>query len=305
MYTYPIQNTLYYVNNLIFKCSFSTIGWALWHLYTSEVSPTLLYRRSIYKYRNVEHLHCRQIAMAKPLCLVFVLISVFYSIELVNAKMFVHNPIKFVHQRIFHSIKREILQKRQQSCLPILNDTPPECNVTLLVGNITNTIINNAGALTEDDFAQLDNAYSQICVSKCVSPVLNYYRCLNIPDDFKNYLTNLVQRGVCGKQGNDFCQVLYLRRYSNNIRFINELVDACPIINSTRVDCSSANSTCRQYVLNFTTNLGCCTVPYLGNVSSCNVNVVDPCVSAISGSIIVAPAIVCLILAALLAIFYM
>ena len=241
--------------------------------------------------------------MAKFLCLFFVLISVFSLLELVNAKIFAPNPVELIHQRIVRNVKSEILQKRQQSCQTILNDYPSECNITLLVGDITDMIINNASALTEDDFTALNNAISLVCVPKCVNPVLNYYRCLNIPDDLKNYLTNLVQRGICGKQGNDFCEVLYLRRYSTNIRFIGQLAAACPI-NNSGVDCSSANSTCRQYVSNFNTNMGCCTSPYLGDVSSCNVNVGDPCESAISGSIIVVPVIMYLILAGLLVIFY-
>ena len=240
--------------------------------------------------------------MGKFICLFFVLTPVFSSFKLVKAKIFTGNPVESVHQKNVHSVTREILQKRQQSCQTILNDYPMECNFALLAGNITDTIIRNASALTEDDLAELNNTFSRVCVAKCVNPILNYYRCLNISDDFRNYLTNYVERGVCGKQGNDFCQVLYLRRYSADIRFIVELLDACPRTNS-RVDCSSANSTCRQYVSNFNINMGCCTSPFLGNVSSCNVNIVDPCESAISGSIIISPVIMCLFLAALLAIF--
>ena len=241
--------------------------------------------------------------MSKFLCLFLFLTSLFSSSELVNAKIFAFTPIELVHERIAHSVKREILQKRQQSCLTILNDYPTmDCNITLLVGDITNTIVNNPSALTEEHFSALNNALSQVCVARCVNPILNYYRCVNISDDLRNYLINLIQRGICGKQGNDFCEVLYLRRYSTNIRFINQLVNACPFTNSG-VNCSSADSTCRQYVSNFTTNMGCCTSPYLGDVSSCNVNIVDPCESAISGSINVVPVIMCLFLAALLTIF--
>ena len=241
--------------------------------------------------------------MAKSLCLFFALISVFYWIELVNAEIFAHNPVKMIHHKIIHSVKREILQKRQQSCQTILNDSPMDCNFTLLVGSdIVYKMIIDPTALTEDDFAIINNAYSQICVPKCFNPILNYYRCLNISNDYKNYRINLYQRGTCGKQGNDFCEVLYLRRYSTNIRFINQLVNACPLTISG-VNCSSTYSTCRQYVSNFNTNMGCCTTSYLGDVSSCSVNTVDPCESAISGSVIVAPVIMCLFLAALLTIF--
>ena len=242
--------------------------------------------------------------MAKSLRLFFLLTSVFSLFELVNAGIVTYNPVELVNQRIVHGLKREILQiRRQQSCRAILNDSPPECNVTLLSGGVTDLIKTNASALTEDHLVAFNNAINKVCVAKCVNPILNYYRCLNISDDYRNYLTNYVQRGICGKQGDDFCEVIYLRHYSSNIRFINELVDSCPKINSARIDCSNANSTCIQYVSNFTTNVGCCTIPYIGNVSSCNVTVIDPCESAISASVIVAPAIMCLIFAGLLVIF--
>ena len=244
--------------------------------------------------------------MAKSLCLFFVLISVFYSIELVNAEIFAHNPVKLGHQRIVHNVKREKLQKRQQSCFAILNDYPTDCNFTQLLGpDLDNKITNDPSSLNEADFTALNNVYSQYCVPKCINPLLNYTRCLNISNDLKNYITNLYRRGICGKNGNDFCDVLYLRRYhSTNVNFIYQLENVCPSTDSG-IDCSSANTTCIQDVSNLNRNIGCCTSPYLGDVSSCNVNVVDQCESALSGSITVAPAIMCLILAALLAIFYM
>ena len=253
--------------------------------------------------RNVEHFQNRPIAMAKFLCLFFLLTSVFSSFELVNTWTFTYNPDELVNQRIAHDDKKEILQIRQQSCIAILKDSPPECNVSLLASSTVDLIKINPSALTEDHLVTFNNALTQVCVAKCVNPILNYYRCLNISDEFRNYLITYVQRGICGKQGNDFCEVVYLRHYSNNIRFIKELVDGCPIVNSARIDCSSANSTCLQSVSNFNTNMGCCTLPYVGNVSSCNVTVIDPCESAISGSIIITPVITSLILAGLLAIF--
>ena len=154
--------------------------------------------------------------MATSFYLFFVLISVFYFIELVNGEIFAHNSVKLIHQRIVHSVNREILQKRQQSCETILNDYPTDCNFTLLAGNIGNKIFDDPAALTEDDFTALKNVYSQICVPKCINPILNYCRCLNISND---YNTNLIQRGICGKQDNNFCPILYLRRYSTNILF--------------------------------------------------------------------------------------
>ena len=182
--------------------------------------------------------------MAKSFRISVVLtLVVFSSCELVDAKISIQNPAELVHQRIVHPrIKREILQNRLQLCYTILSDYPTECNASLLVGNITNTIKNTPSRLTTDDFTTLNNAYSQVCVAKCVNPILRYYRCLDVPDDLKNYLTNLVKRGICGKQGNDFCEVLYLRHYTTNIHFINQLVESCPFTMSG-VNCPSASST--------------------------------------------------------------
>ena len=201
--------------------------------------------------------------MEKLFYLSFVLTLMFSSRELVNSKISILNPDELVHQRIVHGIKREILQSRQQSCQTILNNYRTECNVSLLAGNITNFVINDPSKLTADDFTTLNNAFSHVCVAKCVNPILKYYRCLDISDDLENYLTNLVQRGICGKQGNDFCEVLYLRRYSTNIHFVNRLINSCPFT-SSGVDCSSASSICKGYVSNFNTNMECCTLPYLG-----------------------------------------
>ena len=219
--------------------------------------------------------------MAKPFHHFFVLtLVVVFSGELVNAKVSTRNPAELVHQTIVHPrVKRELLQN-QQLCYKILIDYPTECNASLLVGNITNIIKNNPRKLTANDFTTLNNGYSQVCVARCVNPILKYYRCLDISDDLKNHLTNLVQRGICGKQGNDFCEVLYLRRYSTNIHFVNQLVESCPFT-SSGVNCASASSICKEYVSSFNTNMECCTLPYIGDVSSCGVNVVNQCESVL------------------------
>ena len=80
---------------------------------------------------------------------------------------------------------------------------------------------------------------------------------------------------------------------------MDQLVSVCPFSNSG-IDCSSAGNTCKGYVSNFNLNMGCCTTPYLGDVSDCNVDASDPCQSAVSGFGAVTPAILSVSLMAIL-----
>ena len=209
-------------------------------------------------------------------CLLLVGFLIIISNGVIDAKITQSkNPIEFIHKSIYRNInnKRSLSVKLRQSCSSILDNYPRECNVTLLAGNISSVPSVN-------DLATLNNAYSQFCVPKCTDPLINYYRC-TYTGDLLTYLINLLEHGVCGKHNNDFCEVLYLRRYANNRNFINVLINACPFTNSG-VHCARASSTCKQYVSNFNTNMGCCTSPYLGSdVSSCGINVANPCQSAI------------------------
>ena len=198
----------------------------------------------------------------------------------VNAKKTNRHPTEYINQRIGHGIKRSVLQTKQQNCSNILDNYPTECNFTLLAGNVTNVVDSAPSTLSQSDYATLNDAYSNICVAKCIDPIIHYYECA-LSGEILTYFKNLVQRGICGKHGDDFCEVLYLRRYASNVRFFDQLVDTCPFTNSG-IDCSSANITCQEFVSNFNTNMGCCTTPYLGSdVSSCGINVANPCQSAI------------------------
>ena len=50
------------------------------------------------------------------------------------------------------------------------------------------------------------------------------------------------------------------------------------------VNCSTSD-VCAENVANFTANLGCCAIPYLGAVTpSCGVTLDPPCQSVVSGS---------------------
>ena len=209
-------------------------------------------------------------------CVLLVSFLIIISNGVVDAKITLSkDPVEFIHKSIYRNInnKRSLSVMLRQSCSSILDNYPTECNITLLAGNISSVPSVN-------DLAALNNAYSQFCVLKCIDPLICYYRCTYTGDLF-TYLTNLLRHGTCGKHNNDFCEVLYLRRYDNNRNFINVLTNACPFTNSG-INCARANSTCKQYVSNFNTNMGCCTSPYFkSDVSSCGINVADPCQSAI------------------------
>ena len=229
-------------------------------------------------------------------CLLLVGFLIVISNGVIDAKITQSkNPIEFIHKSIYRNInnKRSLSVKLRQSCSSILDNYPRECNVTLLAGNISSVPSVN-------DLAALNNVYSQFCVPKCTDPLINYYRC-TYTGDLLTYLINLLEHGVCGKHNNDFCEVLYLRRYANNRNFINVLINACPFTNSG-VHCARASSTCKQYVSNFNTNMGCCTTPYLGSdVSSCGINVANPCQSAISSSYgVIAPTMLSILFAVIL-----
>ena len=218
--------------------------------------------------------------------------------ENVNAKKPSRHLAEYINERIGHGIKRNVLQTKQQNCATILDNYPTECNITLLAGNLTNVIDSAPGSLSPSDYATLNDAYSKLCVAKCVNPIIQYYECL-LSGEILTYFKNLVQRGICGKHDGDFCEVLYLRRYGSNIHYVDQLVAACPFT-SSGVDCSSADSTCKGYVSGFNSNMGCCTTPYLGDVSACNVDANAPCQSAVSGFGAVTPAILSVSLMAIL-----
>ena len=165
---------------------------------------------------------------------------------------------------------------------------PSECNFTLLSGNISYIAATNPSQLTLDHLNTLNNAYNQICVSKCIDPVTYYYQsCLPLNKNQEDYIVRYIEQGICGKNGNDYCQVEYLRNYKDtDVRFIEKLVNACPFSSGTGINCTSANSTCLQLVADFASKMGCCTVPYLGDgVKSCSgANPDASCQSAVTST---------------------
>ena len=183
-----------------------------------------------------------------------------------------------------HVSDREMRQAPDPSCIFPPADYPRECDISLVpgVGNVTASLMNVT--VTQTYLDTINTALTQLCVPKCVDPILTYYRnCSMIPSYIKAYYTQFLLQGTCGKQGNDFCDVLYLRQYSRNLLFIGNLFsggDCTPVIQpSLSINCTT--DTCSQLVADLNAKIGCCAISYLGNVSSsCGVS--DACQSVVS-----------------------
>ena len=142
-----------------------------------------------------------------------------------------NNPVEnLVHQGIQQCVKRSIsTQPRQEECSSILDDYPTaDCNVSMLVGNLT---FSPTSTYSESELEALNDAYVDVCVSKCIDPITRFYQC-TFSEDTSSYLTNLIRRGVCGKDDGDFCEVKYLRKYSGDLGFFERLVhESAPLKN--------------------------------------------------------------------------
>ena len=174
---------------------------------------------------NIIHSTKSRMATSFCNCCLFVGFLIIISNGVIDAKILQsNNPVEFIHKSLYRNInnKRSLSLSLRQSCSSILDIYPTECNVTLLAGNISSVPSVN-------DLDALNNAYSQFCIPKCIDPLISYY-CCTYTGDLLTYLTNLLEHGVCGKHNNDFCEVLYLRRYANNRNFINVLINACPLL---------------------------------------------------------------------------
>ena len=201
------------------------------------------------------------------------------------------SAIRKMHERIraAHVEKREIDSRQASQCQFPPPDYPSECNTYLTTRiNISIAAINDQ-SLTPMQEENLNAALTQFCVPRCVDPYITYLvNCSNVPS-FQEYSRQLIRQGLCGKEGNDFCDVVYLRYYSDNSLFLNRLVnvDCAPLVTTgsiLTVNCSTSD-VCAENVANFAANMGCCAIPYLGAVTpSCGVTPDPPCQSAVSGS---------------------
>ena len=158
--------------------------------------------------------------------------------------------------------KRDIALR--QDCT--LANYPSECDLTLLSGNISYIAATNPSQLTLDHLNTLDNAYRQVCTSKCIDPIIYYYQsCVLLSQSQEDYFVGFIEQGICGKNGDDYCQVTYLLNYRDDVSFIYKLISACPFPSGgSGINCISATSTCLQLVADFASKMGCCTIPYFG-----------------------------------------
>ena len=197
-------------------------------------------------------------------------------------------------------IKKSALQTRQQNCQSLFNNYPRDCNATLLTvfrNNIVNILSQYKNNLTD-----LNILYRDVCVPRCVDPLLRFYQCLNQPAIVYNYIETLTKQGICGTHNGNFCVVVYLNNYASNPLYLDQLTEVCPFPLSAS-NCASANATCKTYVSGFISNMGCCSIPIIGDVRSCYNNVDEPCQYA-SSPAITSPAFWCLLLAVIAALFY-
>ena len=188
--------------------------------------------------------------------------------------------------------KREIDSRQASQCQFPPPGYPRDCNTSLIAGvmNISAAVFNNQ-SLTPMQEEIYNNALTQFCVPRCVDPYVTYLvDCLSFNvASVQEYFRQLIRQGLCGKEGNDFCDVVYLRYYWDNRLFLNRLVivDCAPLITTgsiLTVNCSTSD-VCAENVANFTANLGCCAIPYLGAVTpSCGITPDPPCQSVVSGS---------------------
>lgn len=114
-------------------------------------------------------------------------------------------------------------QRRQDTadCDSILNAIPASCsNYSMLpfATEILSDVDPSDSDLTDEALEEGNRGYEQFCVRECTDTVLSYFHCeLDEYEDGLSFTVNFLERGICGKQGNDFCYVLYVREYRDMI----------------------------------------------------------------------------------------
>uniref|UniRef100_A0A1X7URI1 Uncharacterized protein n=1 Tax=Amphimedon queenslandica TaxID=400682 RepID=A0A1X7URI1_AMPQE len=188
-------------------------------------------------------------------------------------------------------IKELVARQSSSTCLDQLySSLPSYCDFTELSGGLSEL---PASSLSDAQLEQLNTAYSGVCVSACIDPFEEYYNCLTLPTDSKNYLITLLRQGTCGQESGDYCEVRYIRQYNGDYDDFQQLINACTFT-SSGISCSGASSNCLSHVNTFSSRMGCCTQPYLGSgVTSCSGISVDEACSSATG--LVAPVFVILI----------
>ena len=111
--------------------------------------------------------------------LFFVIVLVTSCSKVANAKLTKTNLKLLVSKEVTNNkIIRSTHQSRQQSCLTILNNYPSDCNASnLLVTNVTDVDPSIFASLGISD---INSAYTQFCVAKCMDPFFKYVRCVDL-----------------------------------------------------------------------------------------------------------------------------
>ena len=124
---------------------------------------------------------------------------------------------------------------------------------------------------------ELNAAYSQFCATKCIDSYISYlHNCRNATLSALNTHEMIYKEFYCGKNGDEYCHVSLQR-------FNVSLLSFCPFSPDysglTRINCTSASSTCLKILADFSSELGCCAALLLGNgISSCSgVHAEPPC----------------------------
>jgi hypothetical protein len=184
--------------------------------------------------------------------------------------------------------KRDVNRRQTTNyCSKYLLNYPQSCNATLLLDDNVVLLLNNTPhLLTDEHLDSLNVAYSQICRSECVDPIIAYDRCYFAGnDEVIEFFERFERQGICGKEGSDFCEVLYLRTYRQNVTFFSTLLTNCGnVFTSSGVKCNILTTkSCMQMVAEFITNMGCCARPILGDgITGCTTSTVKPaCASQI------------------------
>ena len=217
------------------------------------------------------------------------------------------SAIREIHERIraANDVEKREIDSRQTSQCQFPPGYPRECNTSLIEVTSISTAVYNSQSVTPMQLEIYNNALTQFCAPRCVDPYVTYFECQssNVPS-VQEYFRQRIRQGICGKKGNDFCEIVYFHDYSDNPQFLNRLVnvDCAPRITTgsiLTVNCSTSD-VCAKNVADFIATMGCCTIPYLGAVTpSCGVTPDPPCQSVVSGS---GPAIYLAIFPMLLAI---
>lgn len=147
-----------------------------------------------------------------------------------------------------------------EACRETLAAESMNCNVSWPESNDYST--------TAAFYTALNSYFDEVCPrDACIDPQINLYNCLDITEEEKQYRLDYVYNINCGKSGDDYCQTLLYREY-NETYVTTNLYRSCnyTLFSSDELPCDSG---CVNLVTDFIETMGCCSAPYLGNLTTC------------------------------------